>query len=252
VPQLKRREPTRGNGPVSQLLEGASDVNLDMLGSHRGTYDALFQHPIARNLRWRDVRSLLDSLAEVEEGSGGSLKFTRNGHTLVIHPPRRKDFADVHALMNVRRFLEESRPASPAVAADGVHLLVVIDHREARVYRAELHGSVPRRVMPYDPGGFGRHLHNVEDGGDGQRRPERKSFYQSVAATLRDAQQVLLFGSGTGASSAMDQLLAALRRDHPDIARRVVGSVVVDAQHLSEDQLLARARDFYTNAPKQS
>jgi hypothetical protein len=103
-----------------------------MLGSHRGTYDAVFQHPIARNLRWRDVRSLLDSLAEVEEGSGGSLKFTRNGHTLVIHPPRRKDFADVHALMNVRRFLEDSVPASSAVVPEGVHLLVVIDHRDRR------------------------------------------------------------------------------------------------------------------------
>jgi hypothetical protein len=226
-------------------------MDLETLGSHRGTYDAVFQHPIARNLQWRDVRSLLDSLAEVEEGSGGSLKFTRSGHTLVIHPPRRKDFADVHALMNVRRFLEESGPASPVVEAEGVHLLVVIDHRQARVYRAELHGSVPQRVMPYDPGGFGRHLHNVEDGGNGQRKPERNSFYESVAATLHGAEQVLVFGSGTGASSAMDQLMATLGRDHPDIAGRVVGSVVVDAQHLSEDQLLAKARDFYAQAGTQ-
>jgi len=50
----------------------------------------------------------------------------------------------------------------------------------------------------------------------------------------------------------MNELLAALRRDNTDIARHVVGSVVVNAQQLSEDQLLARARDFYTNAPKQS
>jgi hypothetical protein len=130
----------------------------------------------------------------------------------------------------------------------GVHLLVVIDHREARIYRAELHRSVPQRVVPFDPHGFGRHLHNVEDHGNGQRKPERKSFYESVAKTLHDAQEVLVFGSGTGASSAMDQLLAALKHDHPDLAKRVVGSLVVDAQHLSEDQLLAKAREFYTNA----
>jgi hypothetical protein len=43
----------------------------------------------------------------------------------------------------------------------------------------------------------------------------------------------------------MDQLLAELKRHHPDISERVVGSVVVDAQHLTEDQLLAKARDFY-------
>jgi hypothetical protein len=103
-------------------------------------------------------------------------------------------------------------------------------------------------VVPYDPHGFGRHLHNVEDNGNGQRKPERKSFYESVAKTLRGAHQILVFGSGTGASSAMDQLLAALNNDHVDIARRVVGSLVVDAQRLTEDQLLAKARDFYADA----
>jgi hypothetical protein len=223
-------------------------MDLETLGSHRSTYDAVFQHPVARNLEWMDLRSMLGSVAEVAELSSGAVRFTRNGQTLVVHPPRRKDFSDVQALMDVRRFLERSDVASTEGVAEGAHLLVVIDHREARVYRAELHGSVPQRVVPYDPHGFGRHLHNVEDDGNGQRKPERKSFYESVAKTLRGAGQILMFGSGTGASSAMDQLLAALKRDHPDLARRVVGSLVVDAQHLSEDQLLAKARDFYANA----
>jgi hypothetical protein len=227
-------------------------MDLKMLGSHRSTYDAVFQHPVARNLAWRDVRSMLGSLAEVEEGGGGALKFTRNGHSLVVHPPRRKDFDDVQALMDIRHFLERSGAASQEAVADGVHLLVVIDHREARVYRAELHGSVPQRVVPYDPSGFGRHLHYVQDDSSGQRKPERKSFYESVAKTLRGAEQVLVFGSGTGASSAMDQLFAALKHDHPDLARRVIGSIVVDAQHLTEDQLLARARDFYAKAGRGS
>jgi hypothetical protein len=43
----------------------------------------------------------------------------------------------------------------------------------------------------------------------------------------------------------MDQLLAALKRDHPDLARRVVGSLVVDEAHMTEDQLLSKAREFY-------
>jgi hypothetical protein len=221
-------------------------MDLETLGSHRSTYDAVFQHPVARNLEWMDLRSLLGSIAEVAELGSGALKFTRNGQTLVVHPPRRKDFSDVQALMDVRRFLERSDAAPRDAVAEG-HLLVVIDHREARVYRAELRGSVPQRVVPYDPHGFGRHLHNVEDDGNGQRKPERKSFYESVARTLRGAGQILVFGSGTGASSAMDQLLAVLKRDHSNLAERIVGSVVVDAQHLTEDQLLARARDFYAN-----
>ena len=223
-----------------------------MHGAHQGTYDSIFQHPVSRNLPWRDVRALLASLAEMEEEPNGNVKFRRNGQTLTVHPPRHKDLSDVQAVMDVRHFLERSALAAGGAAAaapDGKHLLVVIDHREARVYRTEMRGSVPQRVTPeHDPAGAGRYLHDVGEAGTGQRRPESAAFYESVAKALRGADQVLLFGGGTGASSAMEQLLAALGRDHPDLAGRVVGSVVVDAQHLTEDQLLAKARDFYAKA----
>ena len=125
------------------------------------------------------------------------------------------------------------------------HLLVVIDHQEVRVYRTEIHGAVPVRLVPHDPHGYGRHLHSANEWTDGKRQAERKSFYEAVAKTLRGAEQILLFGSGTGRSSAMDQLLADLRAFHPDVAEKVVGSVVVDPHHTTEDQLLARAREFY-------
>ena len=65
------------------------------------------------------------------------------------------------------------------------------------------------------------------------------------AASLRGAHGILLFGGGTGASSAMEQLLAELRLHHKDIAAHVVGSVVVDQHHTTEDALLAKARAFY-------
>ena len=129
--------------------------------------------------------------------------------------------------------------------AGGLNLLVVIDHREARVYRAELQGSVPQRIMPYNPGGFGRHLHYVQDDSKGQRKPERKSFYEAVAKTLREAEKILLFGSGTGTSSAMMQLVAELKQHHADLVKRIVGTITIDESHLSEEQLLEKAREVY-------
>lgn len=132
----------------------------------------------------------------------------------------------------------EEREAAP-------HLLVVIDHQEARVYHIEVHGAVPVRILPYDPHGHGRHLHSAHEWTDGKRVPERKSYYEAVAKTLRGAEQVLLFGSGTGRSSAMEQLLADLREHHADVAEKIIGSVVVDAHHTTENELLAKARDFY-------
>lgn len=218
--------------------------------AHAATYEMIFRHPVARNLEWRSVRSLLEALADSTEPRGDHVKFTRNGHTLLIDPPRRKDLSDVRSLMDVRRFLERSSEAasagSGAAAADGVHLLVVIDHRAARVYRTEFHGTVPQRIVTFNGGGAGRHLHYVEDDASGQRRPEQRSFYDAVAKTLEGAQTIVVLGSGTGASSAMDQLLAELQEHHPRVAEHVVGTRVVDAQHMTDDQLLAQARAVHT------
>jgi hypothetical protein len=222
-------------------------MSKDLSGSHRTTYDAIFQHPVARNLKWAEVQSLLAAIADSVQEHGDVLKVARNGQSLAIHRPARGVMDDAEELMKVRHFLERSETAAPQPPAGGLHLLVVIDHRLASVYRTELQGSVPHRVAPYDPLGENRHLHYVETDGTGRRRPELKSFYEAVARTLQGAEKILVFGSGTGASSAMEQLLADLKKHHADLARRVVGSVVINQGHMTENQLLAEARAFYAN-----
>lgn len=222
----------------------------ELTRTHRRAYETIFSHPAAHNLEWRDLRALLTELADVEEEPNGKLKVTRNGQTLVMQPDRHKDVAEIDELMRIRHFLERSNAAGLRSDDHGIHLLVVIDHREARIYRAELKGSVPERITPFDPHGFGRYLHSVTDDSNGQRNPERKSFYDAVAKSLEGAEQILLFGTGTGTSSAMEQLRANLKHHHSSVARRIVGSIAVDDHHLTEDQLLARAREFYGSGLK--
>jgi hypothetical protein len=218
-------------------------------GHHQRTYEAIFRHPAAHNLEWHDVRSLLAAIADVVETHNGSLQVTRNGHATILHPPKHKDVATIDDVLAIRHFLELSGgTASPQPVSPGAHLLVVIDHHEAKIYRMDLDGAVPRHLVPYDPHGFGRHLQSENPHTAGKRVPEQKSFYESIAATLRGAERILIFGSGTGESSAMEQLVADLQRNHGDVAGHVVGTVVVDGHHLTEGQLLAQAREFF--APK--
>ena len=226
-------------------------MKSQLSGSHRRIYDGIFRHPAARNLDWRDVRSMLGALAEVVEEPNGNLKVTRNGQSLILHPSLHKNVAEIEELMEIRHFLERSGAVDPQAEAAGIHLLVVIDHRQASVYKTEVHGSVPQRIAPYDPEGFDRHLHYVQDDSNGQRKPELKSFYEAIAKTLHGAEQILLFGGGTGASSAMEELLIELKHHHGDVAKRVVGSVVLNETHLPEDQLLAKAREFYAGLASQ-
>ena len=217
-------------------------------GRHQHTYEAIFRHPAAHNLEWHDVRSLLDALADVDEGHNGALRVTRNGQAMTLHAPKHKDAAGVEDLQAIRRFLEHS--SDDAIAppvAPGTQLLVVIDHHEAKIYRSEQDGAAPRRLVPYDPHGFGRHLRSESSETDGKRQPERRSYYESIAKTLRGADRILIFGCGTGESSARGQLVADLRKNHGDVAKHVVGSIVVDAHHMTEGEMLSQARVFFAS-----
>ncbi len=75
---------------------------------HQTTYNAIFQHPIAQNLQWHDVRSMLNALTDVTEEHNGNLKFMRNGEVLMLHPHKHKDLSDIKELMQIRYFLERS------------------------------------------------------------------------------------------------------------------------------------------------
>ena len=223
-------------------------MHTEISGSHRKTYDQLFAHPMPQNLDWKDVLSLLNAMpdATVDDGHEGHLKLTRAGETLTLHKPKGKDFSDKTELSALKHFLERTDTPAAADAATGTHLLVVIDHKEARVYSAEMRGSVPQQIKPYNPFGYADELRASADDGNGKRTPELKSYYEAVAKTLRGAQQIVLFGTGTGASNAMEHLLAELKKHHHDVADKVVGTSTIDEKHMSDEQILAKARDLFT------
>jgi hypothetical protein len=79
---------------------------------HQRTFDRIFQHPISHNLEWRDVHALLEEMADVKKEHNGSLKVTRNGHILVLHPTSKKDVTEMDEVMNLRHFLERSETAT--------------------------------------------------------------------------------------------------------------------------------------------
>jgi len=89
-----------------------------LTGSLLRTYNTIFQHPVSHNLEWRHVHALFRHVAEVEEENNGSLRVTRNGQTLVLHPPSSKDVAETEELMALRHFLQRSEPTA-AVPDDG-------------------------------------------------------------------------------------------------------------------------------------
>jgi hypothetical protein len=113
--------------------------------------------------------------------------------------------------------------------------------------RTEFDGAIPLQPRAYNPHGFGRHLRLDNEQTEGKRRPGRDNFYKYVAATLHGAREILILGSDTGENSPTPCLLADLKRNHSDVAKHGLGAIVVDAYHQTEDELLAKGREFFAS-----
>jgi hypothetical protein len=46
----------------------------------------------------------------------------------------------------------------------------------------------------------------------------------------------------------MEQLILDLKKHHHTVAARIIGSISVNEHHLTEDQLLAKARELFVLA----
>ena len=218
-----------------------------LTASHRRTYAAIFRHPAAHNLAWRDVRALLGELGQLTESTSGHLKVSRNGHTLTVHAPHAKELAEPAQLIELRHFLERS--ATTATAGRGAHWLVVIDHHEARLFQSELRGTAPQRILPHSVHGHTLHTRHTREFSHGRQKIDDGEFFRSVATALGDTGKVLVFGCGHGHSSEMEQFLTWATLHRPALAVRVIGAVVVDEHHSTPAQLLAQARQFYAQVP---
>jgi len=221
----------------------------ELSGVHLRTYDTIFQHPVSHNLKWHDVRTLLGYLGDMVMEPNGNLKVTRHGEILVLHPPRTKDVAETRELLEIRHFLERSERAAQELIEQESHWLVVINHTEALIFRTEVRGAVPLQIKPLVPVENFRRGHDSREFPSGKEKPAQNSFFEPVARALQEAGQILLFGTGTGTSSEMEQFSTWLKKHHADLARRITGLVVIDEGHVTEPQLLAKAREFYARAP---
>jgi hypothetical protein len=216
-----------------------------LTGAHLRTYQTIFRHPAAHNLGWQDVHALFRHLGRVADEPNGSLKVTRNGRVLILRPSSEKDVAGTDELLALRHFLDRSSSSVPSTEGPEAQWLLVIDHHEARIFNLEAAGRSPQQVPPPPPEAFFRHAHNSRDFSRGKEKPDPNTFFEPVARAFVAAGPILIFGTGTGMSSEMEQFTAWAKVHHPELAKRIIGAVVVDEHHLTSGQLLAKAREFF-------
>lgn len=188
---------------------------------------------------------MLGRLGQVNEEPNGHVAIARNGHTLSLHRSHSKDITDVYELMEIRHFLERSETPLPAALDQDSQMLVVISHHEARVFHSITHGTKPE-IVKSDESRYVGHAVDSKETSRSKEIPSPGSYFKPLAAVLKNAGKILIFGGGSGNSSEMEVFMTWLQKHHSELSGRIVGSIVVDEHQLSGGELLSKAREFYT------
>jgi hypothetical protein len=220
-------------------------------GSNRRTLDAIFRHPLAHNLEWNDVVSLFETLGTVERKANGEVAFQVGAERHLMRRPHGKDLV-ASEVVELRQFLSRAAPPpefTPEPVATGSagapNLMVVMDHREAKIYRTDPSsgGAWQDAIKPYDPHHFLHLTHRDQTKENGQRAPEDADFYRQITKALAAGGRIVVVGHGKGKSSAAHHLVEYLCAHHGETHRRIAGELVADLSSATTRQLLDMARE---------
>jgi len=240
---------------------------------HQRTLSTLFAVPTSHSIRWNDVLGLVDAFGGTHRETHGKLRLELGGRLHFMARPGRHAELATPEVLALRAFigaagiapddapLPQTRSAHnpekpsqrqperiPLESLDGRHVLVVLAHREARLFDKQLPGSSPRLMQPR----MGvRHLHHKTTPGHSARPPTGKDydavlaprFVQQLLDALLAYDEIILAGHGTGKSSAVQALLWAMP---PAMHSRVVAVFCLSEGHVTDNELTARARRWFT------
>jgi hypothetical protein len=216
--------------------------------SQQATYDSIFRHPVAHNLEWHSLIGVLNRLGDVEELANSAIKFSRNHQTVILHV-RGKD-VEVDEVIKIRRFLEGSEHGSKPHDGRTNDVLVVLQHSGARIFKVNSPSTEPEHIVPIDPRGHDQQVHNPKGDSGGKEGPYRNLFYEALVKHLADADRIYFLGDGQGASNEFEHFFTELREHHHDVlAGRIFGSDIVDISHMTDGELLAKSREFFSSLP---
>lgn len=198
----------------------------------------LSAHPIARNIEWSELIPTLSTIGLLQAEKNGSYHFTRNGHTIAFEISHHKTL-DIDDVLKLRHFLQLS--AQPE--SDNLDLakpaVVAIDHHQTTVYhspgtaseqRVRLRADLTdRRILHTRP--TSPPFHEVSPVAD-------SDYYESVITEIAKSERIVILSHGTGTSNAAIQLLAIMRKKHPELVNRIAAIKNCDLEAMTEPQLL--------------
>jgi len=232
-------------------LHSGRSLNLNAAekGQRRITLDAVFHHPLAHNLEWREVIALMEAIGSVTEKHDGEFALEAGDQRLSMRRPHGKDIegADV---IELRHFLTRagwSPEAAPVEESHSTDLstIIVIDHADAKIYQvAEPDDDAIRQPVVVEAS---HHvLHDVDrkqhDADRDEIYPQDERFFEAITRAIAPGGQIVIIGHGRGQSNEGDHLRVYLDKHHKAVWARIVRKIVADLPSLTTPELLALGR----------
>lgn len=231
-----------------------------MAHHHQRTLEALFAHPLRRNLPLQDVEALLRKLGATTQRLDDHRLHCRwsGGDGLVLHSAagQHHHHLDVEGVLQLRQFLLQAciTPGHPLAGADQGptapsaaprRLVLQLSHHGARLWWLEGDEITTAQLRPHGLWNSNQRLSHRHDRDlAGQRAPLDFAFLQRLSEAVLQADQVLLLGHGHGQSDMRQLLRDHLHRHHPEALERL-DTLPLDDAACSEAELLALARAHF-------
>lgn len=217
--------------PVPESLSGRS----------ARTYEKVFAHPLSHDLEAEAVRHLLRELGHDVKDDDRRVIARYSSHTLALHVAPDKTPLPTDALMVLRHYLQATAAKSdPTPAGD---CCLVIDHHEARILSLDGSHAQPQRIVARSTKAQEAETHGERNFHLGKEKTDPKAYFQATATAVRSAHRVVLLGNGKGTASEMELFAAWLEHHEPAVAAKIAGKLVVDEHHLTDGELVTKARN---------
>lgn len=184
-----------------------------------------------------------------------SIEFRRNVRARPPHASRQNQDIDVHvadATSAGRHFLACLQNPPPATNGREARLLLVLGLPETRLYRLEITGGTPQRLLPpaldANPSSLAFSA-PLPAPIVIAAPPCARSAYPPIAEALQGPGQILVCGKSGSTYLTTRHFLRWLKRLHPGLASRVTGSLIIDENSPNPECLLAKARNFHAGPP---
>jgi len=147
--------------------------------------------------------------------------------------------------MSTNQTADSLLSTTPQAYGDDSPWVVLIDHHQARIFRSSHRGTKAFSVRPQQTDESISHSRSFSAFARGKEKPLFERYFAPVCKALRPSRLFLICGGGTGAASMMRQFESWVRVHQPELARRMIGPLAIDAKHLTDAQLLSLSRNYW-------